>query len=88
MTRREGLRDGDSEIEAVLTRLAMGGHVSPSTQNQAMNALVFLDKQVLKKPMDQDINAVRARRKAHGPVVRPRARGLTSWPCWKGPRRC
>jgi site-specific recombinase XerD len=34
-----------------------------------MNALVFLYKQVLKMPFDQEINAVRARRKEHVPVV-------------------
>jgi site-specific recombinase XerD len=69
MTRREDLRDGERKIEAFLTHLAMGGNVSPSTQNQAMNALVFLYKQVLKMPLDQDLNAVRARRKEHLPVV-------------------
>jgi integron integrase len=69
MTRREDLRDGERKVEAFLTHLAMEGNVSPSTQNQAMNALVFLYKQVLKKPMDQEINAVRAQRREHVPVV-------------------
>jgi integron integrase len=69
MTRREDLRDGERKVEAFLTHLAMEGNVSPSTQNQAMNALVFLYKQVLKKPMDQEINAVRAQRSEHVPVV-------------------
>jgi integrase len=69
MTRREDLRDGERTIEAFLTHLAMAGNVLPSTQNQAMNALVFLHKQVLKKPMDQEINAVRAQRREHVAVV-------------------
>jgi site-specific recombinase XerD len=69
MTRREDLRDGERKIEAFLTHLAVEGNVSPSTQNQAMNALVFLYKQVLKKPVDQEINAVRAQRQEHVPVV-------------------
>jgi integron integrase len=34
-------------VEAFLTNLAVGGHVSASTQNQALCALVFLYKQVL-----------------------------------------
>ena len=69
MTRREDLRDGERKIEAFLTHLAMERNVSPSTQNQAMNALVFLYKRVLKMPVDQEIYAVRARRKEHVPVV-------------------
>lgn len=69
MTRREDLRDGERKIEAFLTHLAVEGNVAPSTQNQAMHALVFLYKQVLKKPVDQEMNAVRARRKEHVPVV-------------------
>jgi hypothetical protein len=72
ITHREDLKDGESKIEAFLTHLAMAGTVSPSHQNQAMNALVFLHKQVLTMPLDYAINAVRARRKAHVPVVRQR----------------
>jgi hypothetical protein len=72
ITHREDLKDGARKIEAFLTHLAMAGTVSPSNQNQAMNALVFLPKQVLTMPLDQAINAVRARRKEHGPVVRQR----------------
>lgn len=73
MTRREDLRDGERKIEAFLTHLAVEGNVSPSTQNQAMNALVFLYKRVLKMPLDQEIHALRARRKEHVPVVLQRA---------------
>jgi len=53
MTRRHDLRDGEGKIEASLTHLAVEGNVSPSTPNRAMNALVFLYKQALKKPLDQ-----------------------------------
>ncbi len=69
MTRREELSDGESKIEAFLTHLAVEGNVSPSTQNQAMNALVFLYKQVLKMPVDQEMNAMRARRTESVPVM-------------------
>ena len=41
----------------------------PATQNQAMNALVFLHKRVLQVPLGAAINAVRAERKANVPVV-------------------
>ena len=72
MRGRQDLIDGEAKIEAFLTHLAVDKAVSPSTQNQAMNALVFLYKQVLKKPLDGKINAVRARKKLNVPVVMTR----------------
>ena len=60
MTSREDLADGERKIEAFLTDLAVRGKVAASTQNQAMNALVFLYKRVLAKPLDEVIDAVRA----------------------------
>ena len=60
MQSRDDLNDGEKKIEAFLTHLAVDLHVAPSTQNQAMNALVFLYKHVLKQPLDQEINADRA----------------------------
>ena len=38
-----------------------------STQNQAMNALVFLYRKVLERPLDEVIDAVRAERKLSPP---------------------
>jgi hypothetical protein len=38
---------GAPEIELFLTDLAVNGHVAATTQNQALNALVFLYQQVL-----------------------------------------
>ncbi len=46
--------------------------MAASTQNQAMNALVFLYKKVLKNQLNEEINAVRANRKIHVPVVMTR----------------
>ena len=46
----------------------MDQHVGASAQNQALNALVFLYKHVLKKELGS-IDAVRARRSKHLPVV-------------------
>ena len=42
MKYREDLKDGEVKIERFFTHLAVNENVSPSTQNQAMNALVFL----------------------------------------------
>ena len=42
MKRREELAGGEAKIEAFPTYLAVKAMVTPATQNQAMNALVFL----------------------------------------------
>jgi hypothetical protein len=47
MISRDDLKDGVAKIEAFLTHLAVVSGVPPSTQNQAMNALIFLYKKVL-----------------------------------------
>jgi hypothetical protein len=47
MTSRKDLEDGSKKIETFLTHLAVDGHEAPSTQNQALNSLVFLYKKVL-----------------------------------------
>lgn len=44
MHKREDLQDGERKIEEFLTYLAVEKDVAPATQNQAMNALVFLYK--------------------------------------------
>ena len=56
-------------IESFPTHLARERNVSPSTQNQAMNALVFIYKQVLKHPFEQALNAECAPRRVKIPVV-------------------
>ncbi|MFK7805856.1 MAG: integron integrase [Anaerolineae bacterium] len=43
---------GKPDIEKFLTSLAVDGHVSASTQNQALSALLFLYNKVLHKPID------------------------------------
>ena len=69
MTGRGDLKNGETKIEAFLTHLAVDKAVSPSTQNQALNAMVFLCKKVLKRPLDGTINAERAATKVKIPVV-------------------
>ena len=72
MRSRESLFPAEAKIEAFLTDLAVHGDVAPSTQNQAMNALVFLYKRVLKRALQGSIDAVRADKKVHIPVVMTR----------------
>ncbi|MEZ4527174.1 MAG: integron integrase [Desulfobacterales bacterium] len=72
MKSRDDLENGERKIEEFLTHLAVKGHVSPSTQNQAMNALVFLYRKVLKQELDQKIDAVRAKTRKNIPVVMTR----------------
>ena len=72
MSSRDDLKNGEQKIEAFLTHLAVKENVAPSTQNQAMNALVFLYKRVLKTPLKEEINAVRASKKTNIPIVMTR----------------
>ena len=60
---------GKEEIEAYLTHLAVNRHVSPSTQNQAFNALLFLYRNVLEIEFPENINAYRSKRPARLPTV-------------------
>jgi integron integrase len=60
---------GSAEIEAFLSHLAVDLKVSASTQNQAFNALLFLYRQVLKKELDESINAIRAKKPTRLPTV-------------------
>lgn len=58
------------EVNQFLTYLAVKRKVAPSTQNQALCALVFLYKEVLKCPLGENtINAVRSRLHRNIPVV-------------------
>ena len=60
MQSKAELSNGERKIEAFLTHLANDLHVSASTQNQAVNALIFLYKHVLGYPLEKRINAERA----------------------------
>jgi site-specific recombinase XerD len=60
---------GTPEIEAFLTHLAIEGEVSASTQNQALNAILFLYRHVLQQELDRRIDAIRAKRPTRLPVV-------------------
>ena len=57
------------EIEEFLTYLAVKENVAASTQNQALNAILFLYKEVLKQELDVKVDAVRAKRSRYLPTV-------------------
>jgi integron integrase len=60
---------GGEEVTAFLTSLAVEAGVSASTQNQALNALVFLYREVLARDLGDLSGAIRARTAARLPVV-------------------
>lgn len=61
---------GKNEIEQFLTYLAIDKKVSSSAQNQAFNAILFLYEKALNISLkEQNISAMRAKRKEHVPVV-------------------
>ncbi len=60
---------GGREVERFLSHLATHGKVAASTQRQALNAIVFLYRDVLQNPLDRSIAPIRAKRKRHPPTV-------------------
>jgi len=64
---------GEKEISEFLSYLATGGGVSASTQNQALNAIVFLYKQVLGIELGDFGDTQRARKPEKLPTVMTKA---------------
>ena len=60
---------GESEIHAFLSHLAINRHVAASTQNVALNAIVFLYRKVVKRELGDFSDFVRARMPKRLPVV-------------------
>ena len=60
---------GSKEVSDFLSYLAVAKNVAPATQNQALCALVFFYKHVIKIPLDDNICGVRAKRQRNIPVV-------------------
>jgi len=58
-----------THVKDFMTHLAVEGNVSASTQSQAFNAILFLFRYVLDKPIDGIGEAVRAKKKRRLPVV-------------------
>jgi len=66
---------GRVEIEAFLTSLAVDRHSAASTQNQALSALLFLYKAVLRQEVES-VDAVRARKPKRLPTVLTKTEAL------------
>jgi len=60
---------GGAEVNQFLTHLAVERHVSASTQNQALSALLFLYRVILEDPLPWLDDLIRAQRPLRVPVV-------------------
>ena len=75
---------GDAEVQAFLTHLAVQQKVSASTQNQALSALLFLYRDVLKLDLQVQFETVGARRSKTVPTVLTRTEVNTVLPQMSG----
>ena len=64
------------EVEQFLTHLAVENNISASTQNQSLNALVFLYREVLNQPLNDDMQLTWAKKPKKLPVVLSRDEAL------------
>ncbi|AEF04625.1 integron integrase [Alteromonas naphthalenivorans] len=60
---------GDKEVELFLSHLVNKKNVAPATQASALNALAFLYRDILEKPLSLSLDFVTSRRQAKLPVV-------------------
>jgi integron integrase len=67
--KRNPIEMGDKEIREYLTKLAVKDKVAASTQNQALCAIIFLYKEVLKKKVGELENMIWSSRPKKLPVV-------------------
>jgi integron integrase len=67
--KRHPVEMGENEIRSFLTYLACDKYVSSSTQNQALNAIIFLYSQVLNKQLGSFGDIPRGQRSIRLPVV-------------------
>ena len=71
--RFHGLRNpaelGEAEVQGFVSHLTADRHVGGATQNQALSALLFLYREVLRQPMERVVLRVRAREGERRPVV-------------------
>ena len=74
--KRHPLDMGKQEVEAFLTHLAVDRHVSASTQNQALSALLFLYREVLERDFGWLDHVVRAKRPKRIPAVFTHAQSI------------
>jgi integron integrase len=83
--KRHPVHMGQAEIEAFLTHLALKEQVAAATQNQALNALLFLYRNVLNQPIDFPLTSVRARRPKLVPTVLSKGEVQRLLPCIEPP---
>ena len=67
--KRHPLDMGADEVGAYLNHLAIDRHVAPATQRTALNALVFLYREVLKQPIEEAISFTYANKAPRIPTV-------------------
>jgi len=60
---------GKQHIETYLSHLAVQQNVAAATQRQALNAILFLFREVLDMPVDEEIAPIRAKKHPRPPVV-------------------
>lgn len=60
---------GEAEVAVFLSWLAVARNVAASSRNQALNALVFMYRYALQRPLGDIAGAVRAKRPRRLPVV-------------------
>jgi len=66
---------GTPEVEAFITHLATERHVAASTQNQALSAILFLYREVLRQPLE-NVTAVRPQKPERLPTVLAKSEAL------------
>jgi hypothetical protein len=75
---------GRAAIEACLTPLVVDQQVAASTQHRALSALLLLDRDMLKVPLDLPIGAIRAQKPKRVPTVLAKEETLTVIECLSG----
>jgi integron integrase len=73
-----------ADVEAFLSHLAVNEQVAASTQNQALSAILFLYRDVLRFDLGIPINAVRAKRPRRLPTVLAHRDALAVLSCMRG----
>ena len=82
--KRHPVEMSEKEIAQFLSSLAIESHVSASTQNQALNAVLFLYREVLRKEIGYVNGVVRAKRPRRLPVVLTREEVKRTLSCLSG----
>lgn len=60
---------GDEEVVAFLTYLSLKKNVAANTQSNALNALVFLYKEIIDEALSLNLNYIKSGRQQKLPVV-------------------